>query len=211
MLRRNLDIVIAGGLGLVFALEVLTESGFAGHRPLNLFLGLAFCASLLLRRRYPAVPLVAGLVVIELANLARPAVPNQLAETGAFLFGFVFAVYSAGRHATGRSVWVCLLLVAAAIPFAAIEPGDPVAFTDLAFFVMFLGGPFAGGRIVRRRVLRERVLEVERDTKAVEAVAEERHADRARAARRRRARDQRRRAAGARRAQAARRRAGRRA
>ena len=106
MLRRNLDIVIAGGLGLVFALEVLTESGFAGHRPLNLFLGLAFCASLLLRRRYPAVPLVAGLVVIELANLARPAVPNQLAETGAFLFGFVFAVYSAGRHATGRSVWV---------------------------------------------------------------------------------------------------------
>jgi len=174
VLRRNLDIIIAGALGAVLTLEVLTESGFAGHRPLNLLLGLAFCATLLLRRRYPLVPLAAGLVVIELANLARPAVPNQLAETGAFLFGFVFAIYSAGRYATGRAVLGCALLVVAAIPLAGIEPGDPVAFTDIAFFVMFLGGPFAGGRIVRRRVQRERVLEVERDTRAAEAVAEER-------------------------------------
>jgi signal transduction histidine kinase len=174
VLRRNLDIVIAGGLGAVFTLEVLTESGFAGHRPLNLLLGLAFCATLLLRRRYPLVPLASALVLIELANLARPAVPNQLAETGAFLFGFVFAIYSAGRYATGRAVLGCALLVVAAIPLAGIEPGDPVAFTDIAFFVMFLGGPFVGGRIVRRRVARERVLEVERDTRAAEAVAEER-------------------------------------
>ena len=174
MLRRNLDLVIAGVIGAVYAVEVLSESGFAGHRPVNLLLGLAFSASLLLRRRHPVVVLLAGLVVIELANLARPAVPNALAETGAFLFGFVFAIYSAGRHATGREVIACLLLVLAAIPLAGIEPGDPVAFTDLAFFVMFLGGPFVGGRIVRRRVLRERVLEIERDTKAAAAVAEER-------------------------------------
>jgi signal transduction histidine kinase len=174
VLRRNLDIVIAGVIAAVYAAEVLTESGFAGHRPVNLLLGLAFSASLLMRRRYPVVPLVAGLIVIELANLARPAVPNALAETGAFLFGFVFAVYSAGRYATGSAVLACALLVLAAIPLAGIEPGDPVAFTDIAFFVMFLGGPFVGGRIVRRRVLREQVLEVERDTKAVEAVAEER-------------------------------------
>jgi signal transduction histidine kinase len=174
VLRRNLDTVIAGGLGVVFTLEVLTESGFAGHRPLNLLLGLGFCASLMLRRRYPLVPLAAGLVIIELANLARPAVPNQLAETGAFLFGFVFAIYSAGRYATGSAVLGCALLVVAAIPLAGIEPGDPVAFTDIAFFVMFLGGPFVGGRIVRRRVAREQVLEVERDTKAAEAVADER-------------------------------------
>jgi signal transduction histidine kinase len=174
VLRRNFDIVAAGAVAAVYVAEVLTESGFAGHRPVNLLLGLAFSASLLLRRRYPIVPLVAGLVVIELANLARPAVPNALAETGAFLFGFVFAIYSAGRYATGSSVFACVLLVLAAVPLAGIEPGDPVAFTDLAFFIMFLGGPFVGGRIVRRRVLRERVLEVERDTKAAEAVAEER-------------------------------------
>ncbi|TML00986.1 MAG: hypothetical protein E6G41_17125, partial [Actinobacteria bacterium] len=174
VIRRHLDIAIAAGFAAVYAVEVLTESGFAGHRPLNLLLRVAFCASLLLRRRSPLVPLVAGLVIIELANLARPAVPNALAETGAFLFAFVFTIYSAGRYATGSAVLACALLTVAAIPLAGIEPGDPVAFTDLAFFVMFLGGPFVAGRIVRRRVLRERVLEVERDTKAVEAVAEER-------------------------------------
>ena len=123
-----------------------------------------------LRRRVPPAPLAAGLVVIELANIARPAVPNALAETGAFLFAFVFAIYSAGRHATSRALVVCGLIVAASIPLAGIEPGESTNASDIAFFVMFLGGPFVAGRIVRRRVLRERVLEVERDS----AVAEER-------------------------------------
>jgi signal transduction histidine kinase len=174
VIRRHLDILIAAGLGAAFVAEVLTESGFAGHRPLNVLIALAFSAALVLRRRFPPVPLAAGLVVIELANLARPQVPNALAETGAFLFAFVFALYSAGRYATGRALVACGLIVAAAIPLAGIEPGDTVTASDIAFFVMFLGGPFVAGRIVRRRVLRERVLEVERDTKAAEAVAEER-------------------------------------
>jgi len=174
VVRRHLDILIAAGLGAAFVAEVLTESGFAGHRPLNVLIALAFSAALVLRRRFPPVPLAAGLVVIELANLARPQVPNALAETGAFLFAFVFALYSAGRYATGRALVACGLIVAAAIPLAGIEPGDTVTASDIAFFVMFLGGPFVAGRIVRRRVLRERVLEVERDTKAAEAVAEER-------------------------------------
>jgi len=174
VVRRHLDILIAAGLGAAFVAEVLTESGFAGHRPLNVLIALAFSAALVLRRRFPPVPLAAGLVVIELANLARPQVPNALAETGAFLFAFVFAIYSAGRYATGRALVACGLIVAAAIPLAGIEPGDTVTASDIAFFVMFLGGPFVAGRIVRRRVLRERVLEVERDTKAAEAVAEER-------------------------------------
>jgi signal transduction histidine kinase len=170
MIRRHADTLIAAGVGAFFAGEVLTESGFAGHRPLNLLIALAFSAALLLRRTVPPVPLGAGLVVIELANLARPAVPNALAETGAFLFAFVFAIYSAGRYATGRALVACALIVAAAIPLAGIEPGESTNASDVAFFVMFLGGPFVAGRIVRRRVLRERVLEGERDS----AVAEER-------------------------------------
>jgi len=51
------------------------------------------------------VALAAGLIVIELANLARPAVPNALAETGAFLFAFIISIYSAGRYATGRALY----------------------------------------------------------------------------------------------------------
>jgi signal transduction histidine kinase len=174
VIRRYADIVIASGLGAFFVGEVLLESAFAGHRPLNVLIALAFSATLVLRRGFPPVPLAAGLVLIELANLARPAVPNGLAETGAFLFAFIFSIYSAGRYATGRALLGCGLIVAAAIPLAGIEPGESTNASDIAFFVMFLGGPFVAGRIVRRRVLRERVLEVERDTKAVEAVAEER-------------------------------------
>jgi len=174
VIRRRADIVIAGALGAAFVAEVLTESGFAGHRPLNVLIALTFSAMLVVRRRYPWAPLAAGVVVIELANLARPAVPNALAETGAFLFAFVFAIYSAGRYATGRALLACGVLVAAAIPLAGIEPGEGTNASDIAFFLMFLGGPFVAGRIVRRRALRERVLEVERDTKAAEAVAEER-------------------------------------
>jgi signal transduction histidine kinase len=174
VIRRHLDSVIAGVIGAIFVAEVLTESGFAGHRPLNVLIALAFSATLVVRRRFPMIPLAAGVLVIELANVARPAVPNALAETGAFLFAFIFGIYSAGRYATGRALYACAVIVVAAIPLASIEPGDPVTFGNLAFFVMFFGGPLVAGRIVRRRVLRERVLEVERDTKAVEAVAEER-------------------------------------
>ena len=170
MFRRNADVLIALALGIAFVAEVLTESGFAGHRPLNVALALAFSATLLLRRRLPPVPLLTGLALIELANEARPAVPNALAETGAFLFGYILAIYWAGRYATGRMLAVCGLIVFVAIPAAAIEPGSSVTASDIAFFVMFLGGPLLAGRVVRRRALRERVLEVERDT----AVAEER-------------------------------------
>jgi signal transduction histidine kinase len=174
VIRRYLDLILAGGIGAVFVAEVLFESGFAGHRPLNVAIAVLFAATLLVRRRLPALPLAVGLAAIELANVARPAVPNALTETGAFLFGFIFAIYSAGRHATGRALVVCGVIVLAAIPLAGIEPGNPVTFGDLAFFVMFFGGPLAVGRVVRRRLLRERVLERERDTRAAEAVAEER-------------------------------------
>lgn len=93
----------------------------------------------------------------------------------------MIAIYSAGACTEGRSTVAALLLVAAAIPFAAIEPGETFTLADLGFFVMFFGGPFVGGRIMRRRRARERVLEgraaeleQEGDERARAAVAEER-------------------------------------
>ena len=109
-------------------------------------------------------------MLVELSNLAAPA----LAETGAFLVGILLAIYSAGRYTRGRARIAGLLLVAAAIPLAAIEPGDPVAFTDIAFFAVLFGGPWVVGRYARHRSERERVLVAERDVRAHEAVAEER-------------------------------------
>ena len=97
----------------------------------------------------------------------------------------------------GRAACACGLLVVSFIPLAAIEPGQPVAFTDFAFFTVFFAGPFLGGRIIRARRERERHLEGEtealradRDERARRAVAEERGRIAREAARRRRARDQ---------------------
>ena len=62
----------------------------------------------------------------------------------------------------------------AAIPLAAIEPGQPVGFGDIAFFVVFFGAPIIAGRLFRHRAERERVLVDEHETRTAEAIADER-------------------------------------
>ena len=150
-----------------------------------------------------------ALVVIELANLAAPRSPPARRDRARSCSGSCSR--STPPAATPRAApsWVCCCSSSAAIPLAAIEPGDPVAFTDLAFFVMFFGGPLAGGRLVRRRVRARARAGGRARHEGGRGRRRGAHAHRARAARRRVARDQRHRAAGARRAQAARRRAGR--
>ena len=171
------DAVLAGVFGLLYLAEIWGESAFSGDRAESIPPALLFAAALAFRRRAPLLPLATGVFVIEFSNLAAPA----LAETGAFLFGMVLTLYSAGRYARGRIALVCGVLIVATIPLAAIEPGQDFTFADLAFFVMFAGGPWAVGRIVRHRTEREHdlvgraaALELERDLKAEEAVADER-------------------------------------
>jgi signal transduction histidine kinase len=167
---RHGDRLLAAALAALYCVEIATESHFAGDRAVSFPAALAFCAALAWRRRAPLVALVLAVVVIELSNLAAPA----LAETGAFLVGLMVSIYSAGRYTRGRALVAGVALVVVAIPLAAIEPGDPVAFTDIAFFAVLFGGPWAVGRYARHRGERERVLVVQRDVRAREAVAEER-------------------------------------
>ena len=171
------DLVTAAAFGALFLIEILTEDGFAGDRAVSAPAALVFCAALAARRRAPLLGLAAGVGVVELSNLAAPA----LAETAAFLFAFLLAIYSVGRHARGAAAVVGALLIVAAIPLAAIEPGNAFTLTDIAFFVTLFGGPWLVGRVIRHRSERERglegraaALEVERDAKAREAVVEER-------------------------------------
>jgi signal transduction histidine kinase len=168
-LRAHGDLVLAALVGAVYLAEIAFEADVERRGP-SAAVAAAFAASLALRRRAPLVALLAGFAVIELDN----TVLKGIAEAGAFLVGFLIAIYSAGRHARGRSELACVVVVLAAIPFAAIEPGQPVGFADIAFFTIFFAGPFAVGRIVRMRRARERELVVTRDTHAHEAVAEER-------------------------------------
>jgi signal transduction histidine kinase len=177
LIDRRGDATLAVALGALYLVEILTAPEFEGERVVSVLPALIFCASFGWRRRWPLVPLVLGFGLIELSNLAI----QPLAETGAFLFGIVIALYTAGAYAKGRTAVAALAVVVIMIPFAAIEPGEAFTFGGLAFFVMFFGGPFAVGRIIRWRREREKALEgradeleQESDRRTREAVTVER-------------------------------------
>jgi signal transduction histidine kinase len=164
------DALLAVALGALFLLEILTESGFGSRRGLSLALAGLFVVALAWRRPLPLLGLIAGVALIEVSNLAVPA----LANTATFLLAYAVAIYSCGRHTQGRWAVAAGVIVLAAIPLAAIEPGQPFSLSDAGFIVIFSLGPFAAGRLVRVRNARERGLVAERDTRARAAVAEER-------------------------------------
>jgi signal transduction histidine kinase len=163
------DVVLAVAVAAVYLAEVSFESDVHRREPAALA-ALGFAASLLLRRRVPLVPLLAGLAVIELDN----TVIKGLAEAGIFLVAFIVVLYSAGRWARGWMFVACAAVTVAAIPLAAIEPGQPVGFGDVAFFLVFFGAPFVAGRLFRRRAERERVLVDEHETRTAAAISDER-------------------------------------
>ena len=168
---RRFDVLLALVLGGLFIAEAASESGFAGRRAVGMLVGCGFAATLVLRRRLPIVPMAAAVFVIEFANLAGP---NALGDTAAFLFGVVITIYSAGAYASGRMLALCALLVAAAIPLAAIEPGQSLSAADVGFFVMFFGGPFGAGQVMRRRRARDTEIVQESEERTRSAIAEER-------------------------------------
>jgi signal transduction histidine kinase len=172
------DVVLAVALAALYLGEVFGESGFEGHRLVSTPLALVMAASVAWRRTLPVVSVACGLVIIEYSNLAGP---QALAETAAFLFAIIVAIYSAGAYADGLQLSVSGLMVLAAIPLAGIEPGQPTSASDIGFMVVIFGGPFVVGRVMRRRRARERTLESraveleqEGQQRAQEAVAEER-------------------------------------
>jgi signal transduction histidine kinase len=168
---QTFDALLAAALGALFIAEVLGESGFAEHRVRAVVVACVFSAALAVRRRFPIVTLVTAIALIEFANEVGP---NALGETAAFLFGVVITMYSVGAYARGRALAVGAVLVGAAIPLAAIEPGEGATAADIGFFVMFFGGPFVAGQVIRRRRERETELEAEGEEKARAAVADER-------------------------------------
>lgn len=85
---RHADRLIAVSLAVVYFVEIATESHFAGDRAISFPAALAFCAALAWRRRAPLVALALAVGIVELSNLAAPA----LAETGAFLVGILLAI-----------------------------------------------------------------------------------------------------------------------
>ena len=193
---RLLAAALAGGL---YCVEIATESHFAGDRAVS-YPGRAGSSA----RRSPSAGARRSLAAggrrrrhraLEPRRPARSPTPARSSSPS------LLAIYSAGRYTRGRALSPAWPLLVAAVPLAAIEPGDPFAFTDLAFFAIFFVGPWLAGRCARqRRRERERVPRARARRARPRGGRRGARAHRARAARRRRARDQRDRAAGARRA-----------
>jgi signal transduction histidine kinase len=172
-----LDAFIAGLVGALFVAEVL----FSGELPEDQGAGVAvavfFAGSFLARRSLPLLPLLAAVAVIEINH----TVLHGVAEGGSFMLGLVTALYSGTRFARGWMLTACVVVSAAIIPLAAIDPQQPPTVGDWIFFTTFIGFPTAAGRIFHhrqatdQRLARENVmLAAERDLRAAEAVAAER-------------------------------------
>ena len=69
VLRVHGDVVLAVVVAVVYVAEVSLEADVHRRGPAALA-ALGFAASLLVRRRFPLTPLLAGLAVIELDNTA---------------------------------------------------------------------------------------------------------------------------------------------
>jgi signal transduction histidine kinase len=171
------DVLVAAGIGALLLVEIVAQSEFAGDRAAGSVMALTLALALAFARRLPLIALAAAVGVIELSNLAAPA----LADTPAFWLGFAVAAYCAGRYSEGPAGLAAVLLLLIAVPLAAVEPGRPFRVADAAYIALLLLAPLVVGRVIGRRHAHESELErraetLDRERHAVarEAVAQER-------------------------------------
>ncbi|MFF2493709.1 sensor histidine kinase [Agromyces sp. NPDC058064] len=166
-----LDLAIAGGIGLWATLEaVLVPSSNVAEQ---LLFALAVSAPLVVRRRFPALVLVA----IAAALVAHAALAGPDATFNPFPSLLVATFTVAERIA---SWWIAGLL--GLVPIGAMlaahslgyfgSPGIETAGT--VFLVFFVGATWAAGRIVRHRALTLQRTRDSSDRLAADAVAVER-------------------------------------
>jgi signal transduction histidine kinase len=144
---RYRDQVLAAVLAVLFAAEMLLTPEMDDHRWSAALVGVVFSATLAVRRNLPLLLLLEAAVVIQLNHTVLPG----LAEGGAFLIGFLIAIFSAGSYLQGARLVLAGVVVAALIPLAAFDPRQPPQVGDWIFFALFAGTPFVAGIVFRRR------------------------------------------------------------
>ena len=171
------DQLVAGGLGVLYVVEVLFSGELTDDRSAGVAIAVCFAASLLARRTLPLLPLLVAVAIVEINHTVLPGV----AEGGSFMLGLIVALYSGTRYAQGWMLWACVAVSVALVPLAAFDPSQPPTAGDWAFFAVFIGSPTTAGRIFAQRhqtderLRRENAaLAADRDRRAAEAVAEER-------------------------------------
>ena len=151
---RHRDQLLAAGLAVLYAVEVLFSGEVTEHQGSAALVGVMVALTLSVRRTMPLLPLGAAIVAIQLNHTVLPG----LGEGGSFMIFLITAIYSAGCYSRGWRLVVAGLAVGGIIPLAAFDPRQPPGVGDVIFFVVFLGTPFLAGVVFRRR--RERDVEL---------------------------------------------------
>lgn len=158
--RRHGDPLIAVVLGALITVELV--GWVDSHLSSAIGAGLLATLPLALRRRSPLVSFVLVMVGLQLLVTYQPGFDN---DSSAFVVAFFVSLYSLGRHATGIEAWlgavglalVMILFVRSEGGFDQSDPGD------YAFFLAFVGAPWAAGLTLRLRRERETQLNAEND------------------------------------------------
>ena len=151
--RAHSDVLVAVALAVLYAVE-LSQRGHGTDLVGALPLAMLACASLSQRRRFP----VPSYVVTIAANTVVPHwSPGFDANSISFVVVFLFALWSLGRHASGRAGWVAVACVALTVVGFAIGDGH-FRPSDLFFDAAFVSLPYAAGLTWRLRTEREAVL-----------------------------------------------------
>ncbi len=170
------DLALAVVLLLVLVVEL---AGHDGTPPTAYAAALLCAAPLALRRRLPVVACLLAIVGMAAISLLVSSFMNTSFGMIAVL---AIALYSMGRYARGVEagiaagvVLVVIVAFLASEQQASYEPGD------IAFAVLFVGGPWAAGLVIRLRADRVRHLDdrnaelvIESTERARKAVADER-------------------------------------
>ena len=161
---------------LILVIELTVHTG----TPPTAYAAALLCAApLVLRRR---LPVVAGLLMLAGVASMSLLVHTFMNTSFGMLAVVAISLYSMGRYARGVEAGIAAAIVLAGIvAFLAVEQPPPYEPADIAFAVLFVGGPWAAGLVIRLRADRVRHLDrrnaelvVESEERARRAVADER-------------------------------------
>ncbi|MDQ3156876.1 MAG: histidine kinase [Actinomycetota bacterium] len=138
---RYSDFILAAVIAVAMSIELL----FRGNaNPLfSIPVATASCLCLTFRRRLP----LAGFLLTWIGLMGLDGIEAGWSDnSAAFFVAFVVTLYSLGRHASGKEMWLgAVLVVIGIVALVTHDEPDPVSVGGVVFGTFMVGGPWAVG------------------------------------------------------------------
>lgn len=166
--RARQAVVLALVVTGLLHLEVWAWDAPLGERAMAAAAGTLLTVSLAWRVRAPLLVLGLTIAVLAATMLGLPPVD----EVSGFALAMLTGLYSVGAHTRGRRALVGVAGAVVLLTLSTLQDPDVRTLSDVGFFVVLIGGPWAAGRAMQHRRAQERVLK--RRTVELEQTQEER-------------------------------------